>query len=146
MRTANLVSFTALGAIFGLLVALGFFAFYPLRTIELESPFKVITKQVIAGEDLIYQAKYCKYDTSPAKVYRTLVGTDFVPTPVVGSVVQKGCHAVSIHLNVPKNTTPGTYRVEGRTVLEVNSVQTQTKLFRTETFEVVEATPSSNKI
>lgn len=121
----------------GSLLYIGYLRFYPFKTIEIHSPFNVITKQVVVGEDLVYQASYCKYDTSPAKTYRTIVGPDFIPTPIVGSVAKQGCHVFDIHLNIPKSTTPGVYRMDGKTVIEVNPLQLQTKFFETEEFEVI---------
>lgn len=137
MKITTLLSYLILGVMFISMLVMGYFIFYPFKTIEIHSPFKVITKTVIAGEDMIYQGSYCKYDDSPSRVFRTITGPDFIPTQIIGSVARKGCHKVLIHLNIPKNTTPGIYFMDGKQVLEVNAFQTQTKLFETEKFEVV---------
>jgi len=130
------LSFGALSLMLLAVVYAYFLIFYPIETIEVHNPMRVLTKNVIAGQDLIYQSDYCKYDNAPAKVSRTLVGPDFIPLPIVNSVTAKGCRKVVIHLPIPASTYPGVYHMDAKVEIQVNPLRIEVKDFSTEDFTV----------
>lgn len=127
---------------FVILLTLGFYvryyylAYYPFRTIVADNP-QVITRIVTAGDDLIYQTKYCRYFKGSGTVTRTLVGPDFIPTPTVQTVTNLGCNTATVHLTVPSNASPGIYHMEVVAEFKVNEYQTVTKNYTSNTFQVI---------
>jgi hypothetical protein len=113
-----------------------YMAYYPFKTVDIYLPIHVLTPKVKAGADLIYQTHYCRYFSGSGKVTRTLYGPDTVPTPAVDTVTKLGCDTVNIHLNVPANTTPGTYHLEIAAEFTVNPYQIARKNWTTDSFIV----------
>lgn len=122
----------------GLILYAAYLLFYPFKPFVLNTtPTKVLTKQVVAGNDLIYEVDYCRSGNSPAEVSRTVVGPTMIPTPVVGTITQPGCRKTQIHLPIPEGSTPGKYHLDVSAEFNPNPLRKIIVKFSTEEFEII---------
>jgi hypothetical protein len=118
-----------------------YLAFYPTKYFETEQPYKVLNKNkhVKVGENLIYEAKYCKYNEYvPLRVVRSLTDGFIYDLPISTSGNFKpGCHTVqiSIPMIVPESIpTNHEYQLQISIDYKLNALRTETRTFVTEKF------------
>lgn len=128
---------------FGWLVIGAMFFFYgyyfynnlrPVKTATVESPMKVLTPIVKAGDDVVYHVKYCRYSQAPAKTYKSLVGASIVNLPVTESAAPTGCRENDVHLNVPAYVEPGQYYVKSVAEFQINANRVERIEYESELF------------
>ena len=136
MKKLNILAITivAIGQIF--LIQYLILSFYPFKTLTVESPLKVLTPKVKAGDDMIYQVKYCRYTKVSAKVTRTLIGSDTIPTIPLNSISKPGCGTAVVHMNTPSSANPGIYHMEASADFQVNPYQIRTTNYESDNFEI----------
>lgn len=141
---ARITYYLAMFTFFVLLGFMGYVAwllFAPAKPLVMHQPVKVITKQVKAGNDFIYEADYCRYIDGPAYVYRTISSVDgqnFFPISPVTSVTKLGCAKAIIHIATPKGLTPGTYIMRGVAEFKVNPLRTEKYSYISEQFQITQ--------
>lgn len=141
--------FLSMVALLGLIVMVVYStyqALYPFKTIEVHnSPYPVVTPLVKAGGIFTYYVDYCRFTNIQASVSRSLVGIDNLGNPLIiplpGSINSTpiGCYKtnVSIRLIIPNATPPGIYHMVITPSYVVNSHQTQTRTYQTQSFEIL---------
>lgn len=131
----------SMGTIFSafcIMLYAGYLLFYPFKPFVLRTePAKVLTKKVIAGQDLIYEVDYCRHGAGSGKVTRTVVGDTFIPIPLVETVTKEGCGVNTIHLPIPEGATPGKYHLEVSAEFHPNALRSIVVRFQSEEFEII---------
>lgn len=122
---------------FAILTYIFYLLFYPFQTVTIRQPIPVITKTVKQGDDIIYAPYYCRYFQGSGRVYRTIVGKEFIPTATVDTVTQLGCSTVKIHLATPRNIEPGTYHIQIVAEFQVNPLRIIHVSYYSENFEII---------
>ena len=126
-----------------LIVTILYMKFYPYHAIEIKDT-KILSTKVRAGDNLIYQVSYCKFDDLPAKVARTLIsaslsknGTEnFIPLPLVQTITHQGCATATIQVEVPQGAEPDTYYMKANIEFNPNPMRKINVSFTTGTFEI----------
>lgn len=103
-------------------MTLYFYKFYQRPSLEyIDQPFAIDqgTREIKAGESVIFHVERCSEDDYGAVVNIRMVDTivwDFAPRT---AVIQKGCTSGNRIVEVPKNIPPAIYMIEGETIIEV---------------------------
>lgn len=143
----NKLAYVALLLTATILFAWIFIQYWPITVIVPNTqPYKVLTKKVKVGEQLIYLVDACKKIAVPSVVSRSFV--DGVTYPSITSInnVSVGCGRTKVSILVPNFIVPGVYHVVLNIQYKINPLRTDTYHFKTETFEVLpEASSSATK-
>lgn len=126
---------------FGIVSYGAYLAYWPMRTITIQEPDLILnpSKQVAAGDALVYQIKYCKYIDKQAAVNRTLVGASITYSlPPSTNQVPPGCKtAISRNTIIPSGIEPGKYYLGLCAAYQLNALRIETICHKSETFTVV---------
>lgn len=121
--------------------------FIPVRVIvPNEQPYKVKTKQVRIGEQLVYVVDACKYKDVAATVARAFVEDSrqsIYPAISEVSRLKTGCGKTDVFMTVPPSVLPGKYYLQLDITYQVNFLREENYHFETETFEIL---PMKEKI
>jgi len=109
-----------------------FWLFYPYKVLEIkQNPVMVKTKAVKAGQILVYNFDYCKYNNLEARVTRIISDGLEYNSPVTTSNREVGCHNADSDFSVPTGLPAGgnyvlnityTYKVNPLREIEVKAV------------------------
>lgn len=134
-----------IGIIFTLFIGyMSYLLFYPIKYFDTEQPYKVLNanKTVKVGEDLVYEATYCKYiDYIPQRVQRSLVNGFIYDLPISTSGnFPKGCHTVVV--SVPMIVPPSLpinhqYKLSISVQYQLNPFRIANRTFISETFTLI---------
>lgn len=128
----GVICFTALLLMSWILIQL-----WPITVITpLTQPYKVITKKVKVGEQLIYVVDACKNINASSVVSRAFV--DGIRYPAITTInnVPTGCQKTNVSILVPNFVAPGVYHLELNVQYKINAFRVDTYQFNTENFEV----------
>lgn len=110
----------------GIMLLLGFWAFYPYNPVEFKSNVYPVMNEnhtVKHGEILKYEIDYCKYtDQLPVLSKKYIDGIVF-ETPLGRGIIIKGCHKQIIDNVVPDTLVPGEYYMQIVIDYEVNPIR-----------------------
>lgn len=106
-------------------------------------PYKVLTKEVQVGKQLVYVVDACKYIDTTAKVTRIFVdakeGTEYPPITESNNI-STGCNVSGVSLPIPPFLLPDReYYMKLDINYKINALRDQPYHFRTETFMVKKA-------
>lgn len=119
-------------------IILIFLLFFPYKVVTINSPQKVLTPIVKAGEAVTISSDYCKYIAIGGTASKDLVGGDIsLPLTPVFSNTPTGCHIVIRAYIVPSFTPPGKYKITTTTVYHVNFLRDVSVKYETEEFTVI---------
>ncbi len=122
-----------------LLISVFIFAFFPYEPVKLnKSPFKVITKQVKAGGNLVYTLDFDKKMNIKPEIYYYLIDGTVVRLNT-GSAANRplGDQIRTLDIEIPKNTRPNHYFLQIDLVYKINALQTKYYSWVSEEFEVI---------
>jgi hypothetical protein len=115
--------------------------FSPVTVIEPNrQPYKVTTKRVQVGKQLVYVVDACKYMNVSAVVGRAFVATPsgtIYPAVSDGSHVREGCGKSPVSMTVPAFLLPGRYYLHLDITYKINALKDVAYHFKTEEFEIV---------
>lgn len=112
--------------------------FWPVTAIVPNTqPYKILTKKVKVGGQLVYVVDACKKIKASSVVSRAFV--DGIRYPAITSFnnVPVGCTKTKVSILVPNFITPGVYHLELNVQYKINNLRVDTYQFTTEEFEVV---------
>lgn len=114
--------------------------FYPVTITKPNvQPYKVITKNITTGGQLVYVVDACKYVDVESHVTRSFVNvatmTEY-PAIQGQNNVGTGCHKTPVTAQVPLYIPAGVYYLQLDVVYKVNALQDKTYHFTTEDFTV----------
>lgn len=112
--------------------------YWPITIIRAnQQPYKVLTKKVKIGSQLVYVVDACKYVKATAAVSRAYV--DGLRYPSIESLdnIVVGCKKTNVSVLIPNYIVPGTYHLELNVRYRINALRTDSYQFLTEDFEVV---------
>ena len=141
MKILNKLAYLVLIGVFFLLAYIGYYFFYPFKVIDIKnSPYPVITKQVKAGEDLIFHVEFCKYMSVPSKTTLQLVdGVIISLESMSAGSSPEGCYDVNVSQTIPALIKPGFYKLRITADHEIHPVLRTVRVqAETQVFEVVE--------
>lgn len=126
-KTVNAISTWASALLILSLVAivcyLGYLVLIPVST---QTSVITVNPQSNAGP-LTYEIQFCRYTTSPATVYRSLVGVNgnlyAYPLPATGSVTVPGCGKEKFVFVLPTKPHPGEYVVKVTIIFQINAIR-----------------------
>lgn len=107
-------------------------------------PYKVVTKQVRVGGQLVYIVDACKYLTTTGIVTRTFADGVRYPSIITTGFVKPGCSSTKVSVLVPNYVVPGTYHLELSIQYQINPFRADTYQFTTDNFEVLPAASTSS--
>ena len=143
-KIQNILVFIIFALAFGLIFYIGYLMFAPIKYFESPQPYKVLNENKIVkiGDDLIYEAEYCKYrDYIPTRVNRSLVDGFTYDLPVsTSNNFTKGCHtvAVTVPMIVPASFPVNhKYRLHIAIDYKLNPFRTESRTFDTEDFILI---------
>ena len=143
-KLRNILIFTTITAALFVVLYIAYLLLYPVRYFETEQPYKILNPnhQVKIGENLIYEAKYCKYvEYIPQRVQRSLVDGYVYDLPISTSGnFKKGCHTVvvTVPMVVPESLpTDHVYHLQIAIEYKLNQFRTENRTFVTEEFTIV---------
>lgn len=116
---------------------LAYLSFYPFPTLVIKSA--IVTKDIKAGEVLMYTVDYCKYTKNPAIVYRTLHSVDesiVIPFPSIETITVAGCNITHVPLQTFYNLKKGNYYLLVDVDFSINKLQDTHVLFKTTNFKI----------
>jgi hypothetical protein len=102
-----------------------------------KQPWTVITKKVVPGGTLKYEAALCKLTDSPGTITRQAFGTESKFINQEPSTIPKGCVNTIKSVTLPLDLAVGTYYLISTVEYKINAFNTDTKHFKTEEFDVV---------
>ena len=139
LQKRNIGVFLILAVIFLFIGYVFYLMFYPVKTLVVNEA-RVITHEIKPGDTFVYNVDYCKYTTKPAIVYRTFheINEQMIETfPSVQTISVPGCHSTHVPLQTNINTPPGNYYLLVDVVFQVNPLQTQHVIFKTDNFKIL---------
>lgn len=132
--------------VLGLLVVI-FFQFFPLKVIKSNvQPYRVLTKEINAGENIIVTVDYCKYLPVEVEYYVQFFGVDNnevgTTTPRLISDLSVGCKKIDLHYPTPESLPTGKYyglaRAKSRLTVIQSIFYEDRYVSRTEEFTISE--------
>jgi hypothetical protein len=113
-------------------------AVFPLHAAKAtKQPWTVLTKQVVPGGVLKYEAAVCKYTNAKGTLTRQIYGVESKYINTEPSNIPKGCVTNVRTVTLPEDTQLGKYHLIITAEYHINSFHTDTVIFETEEFEVV---------
>ena len=134
------------------LVAFYFFylLFWPFVPIEVKNnqSLPVIKKELTTNEEIGFVYDYCKkMDIQPRVVKEIISENNVITVSPVGNdtpqITAPSCGTITIYHEIPDFTPPGKYRLYVFASYPINAFRSVNYTFRTEEFEVKEATESA---
>lgn len=98
---------------------------------------EVLTKQVKAGDDLLYKVYFCINYKAPTTITRSIQDGVIYYLPTHTNSFELGCTAHTKEVTIPKNISPGFYFINHHVVVKLNPVRDYSMEYNTELFEVV---------
>ena len=131
-------SMVILAAAFILITYISCMLFYPYNLLEANSqPFEVITKDVRAGEDLVYVTDICKFTDAKAVMTHEFINGIIYSAPSVESNVEAGCYNQEAAVHVPETLLPSTYHMRIIVTYKINPLREITYTYKTEEFNII---------
>ena len=109
---------------------------FPVRTVKVNEPMRVITENVKAGDFALYEVDYCRYTDAASSVVTQLNGVTISRISEDAPILSKGCGKAIRQVKIPLETKPGEYVIEEHVRFFVNPFRVIDKVFRTEKFIV----------
>lgn len=134
----NRISFLILSTLIILLISWIIIQVWPVTVIKPNiQPYKVATKKVKVGGQLVYMVNACKYYATTGIVTRTFADGVRYPALVSSGNVKPGCTNSKVSIIVPNYIVPGIYHLELSVQYQINPFRADTYQFYTENFTVV---------
>lgn len=141
------ISAIFLVVVFVVLITLLAFIIYPFPITKANvQPYRVITKHVTVGDQLIYIVDICKYMDIESTVTRSFVDTQagtIYPALVSLNKVKSGCNKTNVSITVPLFLPTSRYYVQLDVLYKINVFSEKIYHFKTEEFDVKGATTSA---
>lgn len=134
----NKIAWLAILGAIGLMLLMGFWLFYPYKTIEFNQPLRVNQKEINTGQHLQFNVDYCKYTNLQATVDNIFVDSVIYYTPPQPSQLTMGCRKLTYSIYIPRALVPGEYIIKSVYTYRVNPIRTINVTVETETFTIVE--------
>lgn len=112
--------------------------FYPVEVVRPNAqPYKVLTKKVVRGGQLVYQVDSCKYYDLSATVRRSFIhnGVQY-PAIEADNHIRKGCGKTNVSITVPNYVPLGKNYIQLDVTYHVNFLHDTEYHFVTEEFVV----------
>ena len=135
----NKISMAVLILVFVTMTYVIFMLFWPFQTIVVESPCKVITPVVKAGDRVYYEFNYKKLANRGTILSKQLVNNTIIFYPIEQSNIESGPGEILkiVSVCVPIYAPPGKYKLFVTAVYRISPIRNITKRWETEEFEVV---------
>ncbi len=119
-------------------VLLGYWALWPVKVAEFNSPIQVDKTVYRPGERITYTLDYCKYKDIGGTINRALVNsTRTVFTEITGNMAI-GCRVTKVSdLVIPDYMDDGDYHIEASIEYQVNPIRTEIVKWQTEQFKII---------
>jgi len=143
-RITTLLAFLAVSCVIVFSIAISWWLFYPYNVIDIETPIKVLTKQVQQGNICEIEIVYSKYMDILGRRQIQLKNGMMVPLekePVYVHLEKGNNIRYRIGFLVPEWYPVGYCHAEITTINEVNPMRTIVEKFTTEEFEVTPNVP-----
>jgi hypothetical protein len=136
-KTLHIITWINLAIILVGFVLIGYWGIYPFKTFEANNqPYKIINKEIKAGELLQYEADYCRLTDVTANITRRFVNDLIYEMPSTVNQAPEGCYKDIITIKVPSELPPGKYNLSMIYVYSVSPLQKITRIAETEEFIV----------
>jgi len=114
--------------------------YYPAKTLVVKNaPMPIIgSKTLKAGEYVTYRYDYCKYYDHPLSIQRDFVDGVIYKTEPGFAQLEPGCHVADVRVIIPDTLPAGEYKIRNITQVVINQLRTDTVLYETEKFNVIE--------
>jgi hypothetical protein len=117
-----------------------FYSLYPFQTVDYSnSPFPILNENKIvrAGEEIKYEVKYCRYTDLVTHATRSLENDRIYTFQNIDVKSPEGCHTSITGVLIPKDITPGTYKLVSTLTWNINAFRAVVKQVETEEFIVI---------
>lgn len=141
-RIAYVLSMVIITVAIVLVVVASWLAFTPILVITSNvQPYKVLTKEIEAGDVLLYEADTCKYLAISSTVVRRFIDEDGTryPQPPESSNMKEGCSKSRVPVPTPSTLHAGVWYVDIEVAYQVNPLRSEHYRFVTETFNIIES-------
>lgn len=138
IKVLTAMSYTALGVVASSMIMVGFWLWYPYKTIEVSQPYIVKDKVVKKDTFTSYSFHYCKYTNIQPIVQKAFVDGIVFDAEYASAVTRDGCRDTTVPLHIPETLPTGQYRLRIITQYKMNPLRTITYTRFTDTFKVIE--------
>lgn len=132
----NIISWIIIACMMSTLSLLIYWMFFPIQVMDI-CETKIITPKVKPGQFFIYELKYNKHLDIPGDIDRRLV--DHISIPLIsheGFRREMGKNISQVHVWIPNQVPPGTYRLHTTISYDINPMRTVRVSYNTPQFEV----------
>lgn len=125
-------------AAMGMIAYVVFYLVYPFKGLVInKKPAIVHTKEVVAGEEMVYELDYCRYSDKHAEVTRQFIDGVIYTMPPITSIAKEGCAVQDYAIVVPSTLNSGTYKLRLVVVVHINKLREVQTVFETEEFRII---------
>lgn len=115
-----------------------FWLIYPYNPLTIKHPIQVITKEVSAGDELIYSIEYCKNVNIPSTLTKEYIdGVIYAAPPIVANN-PKGC-GINLGMITVPNLPAGNYKIRFTYTYKMNPLREISVVVESSELVVVEA-------
>ncbi len=140
-NTRKILFFFSMATLLASIAMIGYVVFYlvyPFKGLVInKKPAIVHTKEVVAGEELIYELDFCRYSDKHAEVTRQFIDGVVYTMPPITAIAKEGCSVQDYALFVPSTLNSGTYRLRVLVVIHINKLREVQTIIETEPFKII---------
>lgn len=140
-NTRKILFFFSMATLISAMLMIGYVVFYlvyPFKGLVVnKKPALVITKEVVAGEEMVYELDYCRYSDKHAEVTRQFIDGVIYTMPAIQAIAREGCHVQNYAVLVPSTLNSGTYKLRVLVVVHINKIREVETVIETEQFKIV---------
>lgn len=128
-----------------------FLLIWPYKIVTIKKlPYPIKNQNIAAGEYVVLDTDYCKYQALPASYFVQFIAT---PSGQVTTLEEKylsnldtGCKHVDFRILTPETVAPGKYIIRLNIRYQVNPIRTVDYSFDSEPFDIIGIRTTSQKL
>lgn len=133
-----LFSMATLMAAMAMIAYVVFYLVWPFKGLVInKKPAIVHTKEVVAGDELIYELDFCRYSDKHAEVTRQFIDGVVYTMPPIQAIAKEGCGVQDYAVTVPSTLNGGEYKLRVMVVIHINKLREVQTIIETEPFRII---------